>query len=351
MVFHSGLRRHVLRTVAATAAVVLLASCGSDDDRNVESVASFGDSLSDLGTYRWGQVEAAGGGRYTTNPGKIWVEHVADHYDAPITRNRTGGAGNPSPQVLGGLGYAQGGARVSQLPGVGSNTNGVGNTPMESAALPIREQVSAHLAASGNSIPRSQLILMFGGANDVFHQFGVFSATATAPGVTAGQVAAAQQAALTGAATAGTELAGEVRRLVAAGASKVVVVDVPDIAPSPFAQSLAPEPRALLTAMVQALNQALGAGLDGVSGVTRIGGSFFEDVSSNPSLFGFSNSTQPACTFPTPQQPSSLYCSPATLAVPNADTEYQYADGVHPTTAVHRQFGAYVIARLATSIP
>ena len=66
-------RRSVLRAFATMTAALLIAAYGNDDDDQptVESVVSFGDSLSDLGTHRWGAVEAAGGGRYTTNPGPV----------------------------------------------------------------------------------------------------------------------------------------------------------------------------------------------------------------------------------------------------------------------------------------
>jgi outer membrane lipase/esterase len=236
---------------------------------------------------------------------------------------------------------------VSQLPGVGGNPGGIAGVALESAALPIRDQVSAHLAASNGAIPDSQLILLWGGANDVFHQLGVFEAS-----VAAGQPAAtAREAALAALATAGTELAGEVRRLVAAGATKVVVPDVPDIAPTPYGQSLPPEGRALPGAMVQTLNQALAAGLDGVAGVQRIDGTYFADALARPAAYGFANTTVPACTYPTPQAPSSLYCSPGTLNAPDADTTFLYADGAHPSGGSHRNFADFVIARIGAAIP
>lgn len=348
MALISNLRRHALRSTAALAAVALLASCGSSsDDRNVGSVVSFGDSLSDVGSFRWGNVEAAGGGRYTTNSGLVWAEHVANYFDAPITRNRTGGAGNPSPQFFGGLGYAQGGARVSQLPGVGGNPSPTAGVAVESAALPIRSQITAHLAAYSGKVPSSQLVLIWGGANDIFYQLGVFGASVGA-GVAP---ATAQQAAIAAITTAGTELSGEIKRLVAAGATKIVVPDVPDIAPTPFGQSSTPEVRQLMSGLVQVFNQALAAGLAGVPGVQRIDNTFFTDALARPAAYGFANITLPACNFPTPQQPSSLYCTLKTLNAPGAEDSFLYADGVHPTSGAHRQFANFVISRINTAIP
>ena len=79
MIAHSAWRRHLLQAAAAGSIAALLAACG-DTRPNVESVVSFGDSLSDLGTFQWGPQAAAGGGRYTTNAGTIWVEQVASAY-------------------------------------------------------------------------------------------------------------------------------------------------------------------------------------------------------------------------------------------------------------------------------
>ena len=51
------------------------------------------------------------------------------------------------------------------------------------------------------------------------------------------------------------------------------------------------------------------------------------EIIANPSLYGFVNATQRACT-----TPSSLQCTPSTLVAPNANMNYVFADGVHPTT-------------------
>ncbi|WP_350670882.1 hypothetical protein, partial [Pseudoalteromonas sp. CAL494-MNA-CIBAN-0108] len=67
----------------AGAALALLAACGGGDDNNSSAsntppsgvkmqIVSFGDSLSDVGTYS--QIKLGfGGGRFTTNPGQVWT--------------------------------------------------------------------------------------------------------------------------------------------------------------------------------------------------------------------------------------------------------------------------------------
>ncbi|MBB3255304.1 phospholipase/lecithinase/hemolysin [Paraburkholderia bannensis] len=46
---------------------------------------------------------------------------------------------------------------------------------------------------------------------------------------------------------------------------------------------------------------------------------------------------------------SSLFCSPQTLTSADAPTTYMFADLVHPTTALHAQFAAYVETQLAAA--
>jgi phospholipase/lecithinase/hemolysin len=347
-------RRQALLAAVAASAALLLSACGDDDTPNVESVASFGDSLSDLGTFQWGAVAAAGGGRYTTNsPGTIWVEEVARAYGTTIARSRTGGAGNPAPSVSTGTGYAQGGARITQLPGVGSTPTGVAGVSVESAALPVRDQVTAHLATVGGRIPPRQLILILAGANDLFFQLGVFQATVGDPGCTAPCAAQAQAAAVQAASTAGAELAGEVRRLLAAGAEKIVLSDAPDPALTPFGAASGAQAQALMTGLAQAFNSAMATALGGdASRVTRVDfNAFVADVNGRPGAYGLSNITAPACNFPTPQNPSSLFCSAATLVAPGAESTYLFADGVHPTTGGHRAFARWLLERVQPVIP
>ena len=65
----------------------------------------FGDSLTDAGSFK--PLLPPGTGEFTTNPGPIWAEVLAQRYGATAT-----------PANQGGNDYAVGGARVTQLPGV-----------------------------------------------------------------------------------------------------------------------------------------------------------------------------------------------------------------------------------------
>src|SRR5690349_15450173 len=87
----------------ATAAA--LAACGGGDDNKVNftQTVSFGDSLSDVGTYQVGTVAALGGGKFTINGagGKVWTEILAAEVGTPAQcAARTGLLPN-DPQVTG----------------------------------------------------------------------------------------------------------------------------------------------------------------------------------------------------------------------------------------------------------
>ena len=85
--------------LAAALAAVLLASCGGggDGDQSTafkyDKLVSFGDSLSDLGTFKVGTIKAladttGGGGRWTTNTpagGEMWTERVASQIAVSTT--------------------------------------------------------------------------------------------------------------------------------------------------------------------------------------------------------------------------------------------------------------------------
>jgi phospholipase/lecithinase/hemolysin len=344
------LRRRALLWTAAAASALLLAACDSGDDGftgNVKSVAVFGDSLSDLGTYQVGPVAAAGGGRFTTNPGKVWVEHVAEYYGTTVARNRTGGYGSP-PAVSGGTGYAEGGARVAEQPGIGCNTDGAGGCLLTGALTrPVTQQVTAHLAANGGRVPSGQLVLVLAGANDMFFQAGRVSAGAS--------TVAQAQAAMAG---VGTALSNEIKKLTAAGANRVVVLSAFDIARTPLTNALVADPAArvqqqsLFVALALAFNNALSGGLAGAAGVTYVASSDFQiEVAANPARYGFVNTTLPACNIAVLPGNSSLFCSPATLSAPNANANFLYADAVHPTVGAHKQFADFVISRIANVIP
>jgi outer membrane lipase/esterase len=366
----------------------LLAACGGGDDPYVAgttptagapttkgsftSVVAFGDSLTDNGAYApatslTGNGQAPYfGGKFTTNgaSGTVWVENLATRLGLAITPAEVGFGGTsvkcPAAAISTSLagtctGYAQGGSRVTDPNGIGKAGGAL--------TVPVVKQIENHLARFG-SFKDSDLILVFVGANDVFTQFGAFTAKATQIQTAAatGQIAqdeaqrqlfAAQTAAQTEMKKAATELSGYVKsQILAKGGKYIAVMNLPDIADTPFGKSLPASVQPVLTDLSLIFNLWLREGLANqpVQMVDTL--SMFKDLYQNPSKYGIANVTVPACdavkisaiTSGRVADGSSLFCN-ATPGAPynglrtGADINtWAFADGVHPTTAGHRIF-------------
>jgi len=351
----------------AGAALALLAACGGGDDNNNSAsntppsgvkmqIVSFGDSLSDAGTYS--QIKLGfGGGRFTTNPGHVWTQNVAQYYGDTLQPANQGGFGIPL-QATGGLGYAQGGSRVTLQPGIGHADASVPNADYAQATTtPIADQLKQYLTQHG-SFNSGQIVLVNGGANDIFYQAQVAQAQGNTP---AAQLAAAQAIGL-----AAQQLGGIVQQIVAAGATHVFVSNVPDIGGTPLA--LQGGTQAVFTQLSGLFNQTLAGTLaalkvdktkyalldtftwqDGVAANYQANGFAVSNTDTGCNLkamvaaatqFGVANATAFG---------SSLFCSPQTYTVANADQTYMFADLVHPTTRLHLLFSQFVEKQIAAS--
>jgi phospholipase/lecithinase/hemolysin len=226
--------RHTNLALALLAAA-LLSACGSSDGDSSATLApkpkfasqvSFGDSLSDVGTYAVGPIAALRGGKYTINgnntstnaalTGLNWTEVLATRIGvaAPcaamtgLDGDATRGFSVPVTNNLNCTGYAQGGARVTHPVGPGHKLTG---TPIGQLTVPVATQVATHLARNGGKFKGDEAVLVMAGGNDIFALVGELTAAATA----AGQAAGAAEGAKVGAQTFATTLTG----LLAAGAT------------------------------------------------------------------------------------------------------------------------------------
>ena len=318
--------------VAATGAARL----HRDESHRIRQVVVFGDSLSDVGTYKVGAIAQVGGGKFTTNPGPVWAETVGLLLGARVTPFRQGFGG--VSQVLGGTGFAMGGSRVTQQPGIGCNP--VSNVCTAALTIPVTDQISDYLVANNDRFTRNQIVFMLAGANDILFQLGVFVASVEA-GVPA---LAAQDAALAAVQQAALELVGQVQRIIGKGATRVVVLNVPDIADTPFGNAPATAlVRPLLAGMVQLFNGVLAVGLSGTGAELLDYRAEFARVIANPGAYHVSEINVPACdpvkieaiTEGLEEDGSSLFCSRHTLVQNAAPFTYLFADSVHPTTHGH----------------
>ncbi|MGF6775679.1 SGNH/GDSL hydrolase family protein [Paraburkholderia sp. GAS334] len=381
---HRGLVR-VAQCAIAGAAFALLAACGGGSDNNNASstppggvklqVVSFGDSLSDVGTYAPVVTASFGGGRFTTNPGEIWTQKVAEYYGDTLTAANQGGFGQPLVATSG-LGYAQGGSRVGTQPGIG-----FASPPLPPYAqlttVPIVDQVNQYITQHG-TFNSNQLVLINGGANDIFYWATVIQKTAAA--VQAGTappsaLAAAQAQATTGMTTAATQFVGAVQLILSKGAAHVVVSDVPDIKLTPEGVQGGATAQGLFDSLVVPYNNALKQYLSNVPQVIYVSAYAWLDQSlANYQSLGFTVSNtdtgcalakmvQSATTY-AQQNPSvlapgqtasdfgtsfgsSLFCSPQTYTVAGADQTYMFADQVHPSTHLHALFAQTVEQAIA----
>jgi len=205
--------RHTKLALAVTFAA-LLAGCGgnSGDPQpgaqinrvTFASQVTFGDSLSDVGSYNVGTVKALGGGKFTINgnntainpelTGKNWTELMAAQLKLPAPcAAQTGLDGDAAlgfsvpvtnhPECFG---YAQGGARVTNPIGAGHKATG---SAIGALTVPVVTQVKNHLARSGGKFKGDEVVFVMAGGNDVLVSLAGLQAAATAAGTAAGKTA------------------------------------------------------------------------------------------------------------------------------------------------------------------
>lgn len=197
----------------ALAAALLVAACGGGGNGDqtppvkYSAVVSFGDSLSDAGTYNVGAIKAAGGGMFTVNgiagaigadpvPSYNWAQLVsASAVGKPSCSARLGGFGVAETAVAGCTNYAQGGSRVSSANGIGNlegGGGGLGTLPTlatgatRAGALtePLITQVSNYLidVNNGGKFTGNELVTVLAGPNDLLAALDKLSADATTQG-------------------------------------------------------------------------------------------------------------------------------------------------------------------------
>jgi outer membrane lipase/esterase len=359
----------MLRTrqlAGAIAATLLFSSAAAATE--FSQIFVFGDSLSDNGNISLATAPGVQPPlRFTTNPGKVGIENVASQLGLEL-----------SPSLLGGTDYAWGGAGV------------LTNSPGTPSAVPtVTGQVTAYLAAG--KVDGNALYSIWGGANDIFYHATAVGAGAAAQQLiaqaVAAQVAAAEagglppsqvpaftaqitpiiaaqvnaavaaqtgvsglespdqaQAAIAAAAQQEVKLIGQ---LQAAGVKNILVFNLPNIGTTPSATEQGASAAASLAGLSQLFNGQLNSGLGqmkvGIIPINAYG--LLSEVVSNPTAYGFTNATDPACGVGS----SSVQCGPQGSGLPytyaaGADQSYVFADGVHPTTAAHVLLSQYVLS-------
>lgn len=353
--------------LVAALAVVLLASCGGggDGDQSTsfkyDKLVSFGDSLSDVGTFKVGTILALtaqnGGGRWSTSTpagGDIWVERVASQIavSKPCPAE-TGLLSNiatiplvPVVTQTGCFSYAQGSARITDPKGPNSVAlQALGQNTLGFMAKPIRDQMAAHLVSAGGSYSGQELVTVLAGANDVFMELNFINTpfgAADAPGAIANM------------ALAGATLGGLIKtEVLAKGAKRVLVLNIPDVAGTPFAQSQGAAAVGLIDAMVRAFNTQLATSLSGVPGVRLVDAyTVNKDQIANRQSYGLTNVTDVACGPNALSSPTAngtaLVCNGTNPNPLAGDTSrFLFADDVHPSAYGHQLLAQLAMKELA----
>lgn len=324
--FRRASARGLARTLATLVGVATLAvaSRAAAQPFSYSSLTVFGDSFSDTGN---GDILAPFFGALDQTPtppffpgrasnGLVWVDYLAAALGRPL---------GAVPSLAGGSNYAIGTART-------------GFTGTLGLPLGIRSQVALFggvspipgIPAAPHAGDPTGLYVLFGGSNDVFDAALLGSAA---------QQAIALNAAVDNLAIAATQLYG-------AGARTFLVPNVPNVGLAPLAAGTPLSP--LLGALSAQFNTLLGARLAalgaGLPGSTFYGlrlDTLFEnillDVAQGGARYGLTNATVPC--LPGYGPPGAPSCAVSL-----------FADGEHPTTAVHALIADAAYARVVNGV-
>jgi outer membrane lipase/esterase len=408
---HEVCMKKPIRFLAPLAvAALLLTACGGGDPYvpgsgsptggpttkgTFTSIVSFGDSLSDIGTYAPATAipgtngTAFFGGRFTTNLndltspslpsiGKIWVDDLATALSTqavPIivtpamvgfgAQSQTCPAALQSPTLAATCtGYGQGGARVTDPNGIGHSSGFL--------TVPVKTQIANHLTAHPAGFTANDLIFVFAGHNDLLVQLTTFATTAAqiqaqaaSGAITADQANAllfqAQTVAQAAMKQAAQELAGYVRtEIVAKGGTYVVVMSMVDFTITPRFSSVDDATKVVIKGLGDVFNLWLREGLTGQPVRWIDTNATLYSWLANPSSVGLTNITTPSCdaakvgilTGGLITDGTSLFCNgtagaPFNTLTAGADiTSWLFADTIHPTVKGHQLLSDELVKQL-----
>ena len=296
------------------AAVFLVSGLSSPAQAAYTSLYVFGDSLSDNGnSYLLTE------GLWPPSPpyaqrlsnGPVAVERLAERLGIEL-----------APSVLGGTGYAVGGA-----------TTGTRNFSYEAqvpfpmppalADTGLLSQVERFVRSGPSFAPRDTLFTVWAGANDFFLAYERGDDLQATAGRALGNLTQA------------------IGTLAQAGARDILVPNLPNLADIPFGLMLSEAERAALGALSAGFNAGLTqsiAQLRAATGIRLIEfdvAGLLDALLANPAAYGFSNVSD-MCLDPANPGPLLGGCQ-----------GYLYFDIVHPTAAAHRLLGDLFYAQIA----
>jgi len=298
-----------LTSIVAFLAVLLTAANAGATSFN--SLYSFGDSLSDGGSSN----------SAVTSIYKLLGDNCDPNHPCPPYSGGHYSNGNVAVEYLANSILPAGGTFNNYA--VSGATTGIGNygdggnagTPGVYGLPGMAKEIALYSALSGGIADPNALYFIWGGANDF----------------------------LTGdsATSAAQNIALYVSELAAAGAKHFLVPNLPDLGLTPYVKSV-PGLVPVATAFSSDFNTELATQLGNLSTLLPATDivqfdtfSFFNDLSNNPSKYGFSNTV------------AQNACLSSVMAVCINPAEHIYWDGFHPTT----QADALIATEFAIAIP
>lgn len=261
-------------------------------------------------------------GRYSNGP--IWVDYLADALDLSVTPSSELAVPFPitiTPTGELGVNFFFNGATTTQsvnfaFGGAKAGLDNVGDPRLPGVLREVQGFTDDLLVAQQAADPNALYIVWAAGSND-------YNSGSVPTGVV-GNISTA------------------VTSLFNAGARNFLVPNAPDLGKTARARTLSEQQSTGLTNLTNAHNFLLDQTLSNLSqsltGINLISvdvNSLFNDAIENPGKFGFTNVTQ-ACV-------SKLECANADQNVQN---QYLFWDGIHPTTAAHKQLAEFALEKL-----
>ncbi|MDD2134586.1 SGNH/GDSL hydrolase family protein [Pseudomonas kurunegalensis] len=330
-----------MKTISLIALVGSLALCfnvgaaKSESHPPIKKVVSFGDSLTDAGTFWF---------RFTTNPGYTWAQHLALHYgQEPLPNQHVISydqvyKGIPGMDGPGGLNYAQGGARANHpYSRVSQNPEG---TPI-SAKVQVEHFLKQHQRFKGD-----ELVTLYIGTNDVAYNYDLANdpqlAKQLRDDIKPGEARMNEER--TRITVAADDTAQVAKSILDHGAKRLVVLKLVDMGGMPWFRTDAS--RAFASELSLLFNRELSQRLPVDSRLLVVDTpAFIEGLVSNGKAVGIKYGlNEDAC-----KAVDQDFCYPNGLKSSDADQTYIYAASEHMTSKANALLAEYVIKRIEES--
>jgi phospholipase/lecithinase/hemolysin len=202
-----------------------------------------------------------------------------------------------------------------------------------------------HATATSGAFDATDLVVVWGGGNDVVAPYAKGPHTKeflTGHGLTPEMVAEANRSAV----AAAKSEAALVRQILAAGAKKVVVLDLIDLSFVPFAPGMSRNGLELAGRLTSTYNQTLWATMPTDPAVLAIKAStLFDQMVSDPDKYGYRETLIDACNN------AGFACSPDHYVTPDAAEHYMFAGWGHFTAKTRTLIAQEVQRQIRTKWP